>query len=193
MHHRPVLTPHERRPSGFSFETMMKNLVEGRRLMDAELELVFGKLPIVIGGNHPHTDIVIERSKRYSDSVALVMQERKKFLGLVPYIKEERVDLSVHRLTDFAHELAFFESEVLAGDSFVREATSNISHGTLLMRCDCGTYELQASVFDIHAWNDEVISSVKIKLFPLRELIQVLLGFGLCEQGWRARNLSPLH
>lgn len=188
MHHRPVLTPKERRPINLSVERVIEGLDSARKRMNAELQLVFEKLPITIVGNYPYPDVVIEKSRRYIDSIALVTRERKKFLWLFPYTREERVDLCVHRLTDFAHELAFFESEVVAGDAFERESDSGVTHGELIIRCNCGEYELQASVYEVGTWNNTAISSVQMGLFPFRDLVAVLLRFGLPERGWRERN-----
>ena len=191
MHYRPVLTPSEEKP--INVEKVCKLLDEGRALLNAELALVFEQLPVTIYGNHPFPSLVIEKSMRYTDSVALVMRERKKFLGVFPYIKEERVDLCVHRLTDFAHELLFFESRVVAGDMFVREATSGVSHGELTMRCNAGIYELESSVFDMRVQDATATSCVRMKLSSLRELATKLRGFGVSEKRWRENNNLVSH
>lgn len=190
MRYRVVSTPFERGShASFDVATMIRNLDDSRDRANAEKAMVFRLLPRLVKRSGRCPEVSIERSEQYSDSIALVVRERKKWL-FVPYTVVTSLDLSVHYLTDLADELEFFVNTVVAMDAFERTSTSGASHGKLVMRCNCGTYQLQSSVHDFQARGRRAVALIELGLLQMQDLIRQLREFEVPRKAWQSRNFS---
>ena len=184
------MTPYEeQKASAFSFDRMAANLGAARKRAQEDEERIFSQLPRMVSQYGRYPSISVERSRRYTDSIALVVREKKKWL-FFSYTRLSAIDLSVHRLADVADELEFFVEKVIAGDAFERESTSGASHGELCIRCNYGVYQLTSSVYDYKARNSQAVSTITLGLCQMNDLVAVLRGFDVGSMGWRERNLA---